>query len=212
MKKPSKLYVNPLSQLSRETKHTTLYPPKKKRAINSLKADETIVVLPTNKGRITVILEKAEYIDKANALLNDTTTYRRLQNDQRANLANKYSLHTSCGSVFIKRNITEKCKTWSTTSDFVTRKFRIHSDPALRTDDSVLHASVLRGASARHMAPTTSGISKSVLKPRYPVNLAAFNIHPLKQAGQQAALSLTLDSLGIDDSVSQKLEINIQAQ
>ncbi|KER24470.1 hypothetical protein T265_14423 [Opisthorchis viverrini] len=70
--------------------------------------------------------------------------------------------------------------------------------PALRTDDSVRHASVLRAASARHMVPTSSGISKSVLKPRHLVYLAAFNVRTLKQAGQQAALALTLDSLGID--------------
>ncbi|KER32436.1 hypothetical protein T265_01491 [Opisthorchis viverrini] len=65
---------------------------KEKRAINSLKADETIVILPADKGRMTVILEKAEYIDKANALLNDTTTYRRLQNDQTAKLTNKINI------------------------------------------------------------------------------------------------------------------------
>ncbi|OON20906.1 hypothetical protein X801_03203, partial [Opisthorchis viverrini] len=85
---PDETMADKRMSLSRETKHTTLYPPKKKRAINSLKADETIVVLPADKGRITVILEKAEFIDKANALLNDTTTHRRLQNDRRANLAN----------------------------------------------------------------------------------------------------------------------------
>ncbi|KER22874.1 hypothetical protein T265_14760, partial [Opisthorchis viverrini] len=33
--------------------------------------------------------------------------------------------------------------------------------PALRTDDSVRHASVLHAASARRMVPTSSGISKS---------------------------------------------------
>ena len=31
-----------------------------------------------------------------------------------------------------------------------------------------------------------------------PVYLAAFNVRTLKQAGQQAALALTLDSLGVD--------------
>ena len=48
------------------------------------------------------------------------------------------------------------------------------------------------------MAPTSSGISKSLFKPRHSVYLAAFNVRTLKQAGQQAALALTLDSLGID--------------
>ncbi|GAA54241.1 hypothetical protein CLF_112950, partial [Clonorchis sinensis] len=48
------------------------------------------------------------------------------------------------------------------------------------------------------MAPTSSGICKSIFKPRHPVYLAAFNVHTLKQAGQEAALALTVDSLGID--------------
>ncbi|KER20215.1 hypothetical protein T265_11185 [Opisthorchis viverrini] len=74
----------------------------------------------------------------------------------------------------------------------------IHRSPAHRTDDSVRHASVLREASTRHMVPTSSGISNSVLKPRHPLYLAALNVRTLKQAGQQAALALTLDSLGYD--------------
>ncbi|GAA49448.1 ATP-binding cassette transporter [Clonorchis sinensis] len=53
-------------------------------------------------------------------------------------------------------------------------------------------------SSARHMAPTSSGISKSLFKRRHSVYLAAFNVRTPKQAGQRAALALTLDSLGID--------------
>ncbi|GAA51158.1 hypothetical protein CLF_105658 [Clonorchis sinensis] len=64
--------------------------------------------------------------------------------------------------------------------------------PALRTDDYVRLASALRAASARHMVPTSSGISKSLFKPRHSVYLAAFNMRTLKQVGQQAALALTL--------------------
>ncbi|KER34125.1 hypothetical protein T265_00012 [Opisthorchis viverrini] len=40
-------------------------------------------------------------------------------------------------------------------------------------------------------------ISKSLFKPRHPICLAAFSVRTLKKAGQQAALALTLDSLGI---------------
>ncbi|KER26334.1 hypothetical protein T265_14019, partial [Opisthorchis viverrini] len=59
-------------------------------------------------------------------------------------------------------------------------------DPCFPGTESVRHESVLRAASARHMTPTSS------------VYLAAFNVRTLKQAGQQAALALTLDLLGID--------------
>ncbi|GAA57043.1 polyprotein [Clonorchis sinensis] len=70
--------------------------------------------------------------------------------------------------------------------------------PELRTGDSVRLASVLRSASARHIAPTSSGISKSLFKPGHSVCLAAFDVRALKQAKPQAALSLILDSLDID--------------
>ncbi|GAA27224.2 BRCA1-associated RING domain protein 1, partial [Clonorchis sinensis] len=71
---------------------------------------------------------------------------------------------------------------------------------ALRTDDSVRPATVLQATSTRHPAPTSSGISKSILKPRRPVYLAAVNVRTLKQSCQQSALALTVDSLGIDPS------------
>ncbi|GAA50185.1 hypothetical protein CLF_104170 [Clonorchis sinensis] len=70
--------------------------------------------------------------------------------------------------------------------------------PALRTDDSVRLASVLRAASVHHMAPKSSGISKSLFKPQHSVYLAAFNVRILEQAAQQAAPAPTVDSLGID--------------
>ncbi|KER30588.1 hypothetical protein T265_03062 [Opisthorchis viverrini] len=118
--------------------------------------------------------------------------------------------------------------------------------PALRTDDSVRLASILRATSARHIAPKFLGVSKSILELKcfkwwlkrleceftgrkvlgsnptsasrlppsrlgQPGSISAllndffehrhpdaFNFGTLKQAGQQAALDLTLDSLGID--------------
>ncbi|KAG5442985.1 Transmembrane protein 65 [Clonorchis sinensis] len=52
---------------------------------------------------------------------------------------------------------------------------------------------------ARHMAPTSSGISRSAFKLPHPAYMAAFNLRTLKQARPQASLALTLDSLGIAD-------------
>ncbi|GAA56555.1 hypothetical protein CLF_111095 [Clonorchis sinensis] len=52
--------------------------------------------------------------------------------------------------------------------------------------------------SARHPSPKSSDTSISTIKPRRPVYLASFSVRTLKQAGQQATLVLTLDSLGID--------------
>ncbi|GAA42025.2 hypothetical protein CLF_112490 [Clonorchis sinensis] len=71
-------------------------------------------------------------------------------------------------------------------------------NPAVRIDESVHPASVLQATSARYLAPASSGISKSLFKPRLPVYLTAFNVRTPNQAKQQAALALTLDTLGID--------------
>ncbi|KER21598.1 hypothetical protein T265_10114 [Opisthorchis viverrini] len=53
---------------------------------SSAEADMTepslAIDLPADKERMTVIMDKSDYVDKAKALLNDTTTYRRLENDQ----------------------------------------------------------------------------------------------------------------------------------
>ncbi|KER24836.1 hypothetical protein T265_07567 [Opisthorchis viverrini] len=51
--------------------------------------------------------------------------------------------------------------------------------PAFGTDDSVRLASVLPEASAHHMAPTSSGISRSISKPRHRIYLAAFSVRTL---------------------------------
>ncbi|KER21865.1 hypothetical protein T265_09900 [Opisthorchis viverrini] len=74
----------------------------------------------------------------------------------------------------------------------------VHSQRTRRLGLRIRLASYLRATSAHHLAPTSSGISKSIFKPRRPVYLAAFNVRTLKRAVQQAAVALTLDSLGFD--------------
>ncbi|XP_072023469.1 uncharacterized protein [Amphiura filiformis] len=50
-------------------------------ALRELKEDKDITILPADKGRATVILNKTDYQDKANDLLNDTNTYKPLKRD-----------------------------------------------------------------------------------------------------------------------------------
>nr|VZI18129.1 unnamed protein product [Spirometra erinaceieuropaei] len=50
-------------------------------ALRSPKADKSIVILPADKGRSTVILDKAEYLQKANALLEDRQAYVKCDGD-----------------------------------------------------------------------------------------------------------------------------------
>ncbi|PFX21776.1 hypothetical protein AWC38_SpisGene13730 [Stylophora pistillata] len=51
------------------------------RALKRLRNDENIVILPADKGRVTVVMEKTEYHDKMDALVNDKRTYEELKRD-----------------------------------------------------------------------------------------------------------------------------------
>ncbi|BHF63681.1 hypothetical protein SprV_0200667500 [Sparganum proliferum] len=50
-------------------------------ALRTLKVDKSIVILPADKGRSTFILDKAEYLQKANALLEDRQAYVKCDGD-----------------------------------------------------------------------------------------------------------------------------------
>jgi len=60
-----------------------------REAIKSLKKDDSIVILPADKGRTTVILNKQDYHNKVKALLEDTNTYEKLTSDPNRSLKNK---------------------------------------------------------------------------------------------------------------------------
>nr|VZI44726.1 unnamed protein product [Spirometra erinaceieuropaei] len=51
-------------------------PPAEVKAIKELKRDEEIVIVPTDKGRATEVLDKSEYVTKAQQLLNDEQSYK----------------------------------------------------------------------------------------------------------------------------------------
>nr|VZI52231.1 unnamed protein product [Spirometra erinaceieuropaei] len=44
-------------------------------ALKALRNDTSIVILPADKGRSTVVLDKTDYVQKANALLEDRQAY-----------------------------------------------------------------------------------------------------------------------------------------
>ena len=58
-------------------------------ALRSLKKDSSIVILPADKGRTTVILNKMDYVEKAMTLLRDSSTYSIMANDQTSRLSAK---------------------------------------------------------------------------------------------------------------------------
>ena len=46
------------------------------KVIDKLKKDDTIMVLPADKSRVTVIMKKEDYLEKCNNLLKDEKTYK----------------------------------------------------------------------------------------------------------------------------------------
>ena len=52
-----------------------------REALVNLKKDDNIIILPADKGRATVIMDKENYVSKVNTMLNDTRTYDKLSKD-----------------------------------------------------------------------------------------------------------------------------------
>ena len=50
-------------------------------SIDNLRKDDSIMILPADKGRVTVVMNKKEYEDKCKQLLGDEKTYKRLKGD-----------------------------------------------------------------------------------------------------------------------------------
>ena len=54
---------------------------KMKKAIKDLRADKQIIILPADKGNITVVLNRDDYNEKIDALLQDHSTYKKIPKD-----------------------------------------------------------------------------------------------------------------------------------
>ena len=50
-------------------------------ALRRLRNDKDIVILPADKGRVTVVMDKTDYTDKMDSLVNDKQTYEPLKRD-----------------------------------------------------------------------------------------------------------------------------------
>ena len=61
------------------------------QALKGLKNDNDIVILPADKGRVTVVMDKTDYFDKMEALVNDKQTYEELKRDPTPLLQRKLS-------------------------------------------------------------------------------------------------------------------------
>ncbi len=59
------------------------------RAIKDLNKDSSIVILPADKGRLTVVLDKTDYDSKVKSMLSDSKTYKKLSRDPASALERK---------------------------------------------------------------------------------------------------------------------------
>ena len=80
--------VNRLLKQQQHNKHCNLNPAQH-RALTQLKQDNTRVVLTVDKGVAMVIMDQQDYNNKAQALLQDTNTYKVLPKDPTPQLKNK---------------------------------------------------------------------------------------------------------------------------
>ena len=78
-----------LKQLQQQHNKQCNLNPSQHRALTEFKMDNTRVVHTVDKGVAMVIMDKEDYINKAQALLQDTNTYKVLHKDPTSHLKNK---------------------------------------------------------------------------------------------------------------------------
>ena len=85
-----------------------------RQALKRLKTDENIVILPADKGRVTVVMDKTDYYDKMDALVNDKQTYQVLKRDPtpalQRKLNNKLLDLKKTDAIDIQRYNTLRCR------------------------------------------------------------------------------------------------------
>ena len=69
------------STLQSDSLTTSNLTPDEQKALKRLQTHENIVILPADKGRVTVVMDKTDYNDKMNSLVNDKKTYEVLKRD-----------------------------------------------------------------------------------------------------------------------------------
>ncbi|CAH8666644.1 unnamed protein product [Dicrocoelium dendriticum] len=60
---------------------TKIFNAAERNALENLKKDKIIVILPADKERLTVVMDKSDYMTKAQHLLSDTNTYQPIKED-----------------------------------------------------------------------------------------------------------------------------------
>ncbi|BHF85724.1 hypothetical protein SprV_1002889600 [Sparganum proliferum] len=67
--------------LLRQKKQHQVLPIDEEKRLRSLKTDDSIVIVSADKGGATVVMEKSDYVNKANQVFNDREAYAPLAED-----------------------------------------------------------------------------------------------------------------------------------
>jgi len=59
--------------------------------------DNNIVILPADKGRVSVVMDKTEYFDKMDTLVNDKQTFEELKRDPTPAIQRKLNSKSDLG-------------------------------------------------------------------------------------------------------------------
>jgi hypothetical protein len=52
-----------------------------RKTLNNIKNDNNIIILPADKGRTTIVMDRTDYNNKANMLFQASNTYKKLEKD-----------------------------------------------------------------------------------------------------------------------------------
>lgn len=75
-----------------QSKHNKTFNQKEKTVLRKLRQEKSIVILSEDTGTLTMTMNKTDYINKAEDLLNDTNTYQIMNNNLIKQLGNKKTL------------------------------------------------------------------------------------------------------------------------
>ena len=75
--------------LSRARPPASNLPPAARKALSSLRKLDDVLVLPADKGRATVVLDRKQYDEKVYQMLSDEETYKELDKDPSVTLERK---------------------------------------------------------------------------------------------------------------------------
>ncbi|XP_064616820.1 uncharacterized protein LOC135480823 [Liolophura sinensis] len=100
-------------------------------AIKNLRTDNTITIVPADKGRATVILDKNKFNQLVNDMLSDTTTYRQITKDPTPKLEREFraKLKALQNSNEIDIQLYRKLNTRHPRAPYARASIKVHKNP-----------------------------------------------------------------------------------